>query len=189
MAQAGIGVDIVEISHMEQVLERNPAFATRFFTEEERAYCDGRPRPGAHYASLFAAREAVLKSLGIGFGQGAGRYDVCVTFDEKDHPSAVLSGGALEVAEELGVVEIALSLSCTGELAVANAMAITADARPKPKIDADDARTRMARSFRDARSVLDELDQAQENGLIATPGAAASQGEGRKEDDEASSEH
>ena len=40
MAEAGIGVDIVEISQMKSILEKTPSFARRVFTDEERAYCD-----------------------------------------------------------------------------------------------------------------------------------------------------
>ena len=56
MAEAGIGVDIVEISRMKSILEKTPSFARRVFTEEERAYCDASSRPAAHYASRFASR-------------------------------------------------------------------------------------------------------------------------------------
>ncbi len=56
MAEAGIGVDIVEISRMKSILEKTPAFARRVFTDEERAYCDASSRPAAHYASRFASR-------------------------------------------------------------------------------------------------------------------------------------
>lgn len=49
MAEAGIGVDIVEISRMKSILEKTPSFARRVFTEEERAYCDASSRPAAHY--------------------------------------------------------------------------------------------------------------------------------------------
>ena len=58
MAEAGIGVDIVEISRFEEILQRTPGFVPRMFTDEERAYCDSSNRPAAHYASRFAAREA-----------------------------------------------------------------------------------------------------------------------------------
>lgn len=64
MAEAGIGVDIVEISRMNSILEKTPAFARRVFTDEERSYCDASSHPAAHYASRFASREAVLKALG-----------------------------------------------------------------------------------------------------------------------------
>ncbi len=130
MAEAGIGVDIVEISRMERIMHVTPSFITRMFTEEERAYCDASARPAAHYACRFAAREAVLKSLGAGFGQeGVGRNDVCTSRDSNGKPIAVLSGGAPAVAERRGGQEVALSLSFTGDLALANALAITAESR------------------------------------------------------------
>ena len=92
MAEAGIGVDIVEIPRMERILKRTPSFAERVFTEEERAYCDASARPAAHYASRFAAREAVLKALGTGFSEGIGRKDVSVSRDERGRPVAILTG-------------------------------------------------------------------------------------------------
>ena len=54
-----------EIARMERAMERTPAFTRRMFTDEERAYCERRARPAQHYAGRFAAREAVLKALGI----------------------------------------------------------------------------------------------------------------------------
>lgn len=165
MAEAGIGVDIVEISRMKSILEKTPAFARRVFTDEERAYCDASSRPAAHYASRFASREAVLKALGTGFCQGVGRKDVSVTRDKLGKPKALLSGRALEIAQELGVVEVALSITLTGDLAVANAIAITEDARPKPKEEKVSTKERVAQTFKEARSVLDELEQLQQSAL------------------------
>lgn len=82
----------------------------------------------------------------------------------------MLAGRALEVAHELGIIEVALSLSLTSDLAVANAMAITEDARPRPKEKPEDERQRIARSFREARSVLDELERVQDNELRSISG-------------------
>lgn len=176
MAEAGIGVDIVEISRMKSILEKTPSFARRVFTEEERAYCDTSSRPAAHYASRFASREAVLKALGTGFSQGVGRKDVSVTRDKLGKPKALLSGRALEIAQELGVVEVALSITLTGDLAVANAIAITEDARPKPKEEKEEkvsTKKRVAQTFKEARSVLDELEQLQNSALTEHLGDAS----------------
>ena len=173
MAEAGIGVDIVEISRMKSILEKTPSFARRVFTEEECAYCDASSRPAAHYASRFASREAVLKALGTGFSQGVGRKDVSVTRDKLGKPKAVLSGRALEIAQELGVVEVALSITLTGDLAVANAIAITEEARPKPKEEKVSTKERVAQTFKEARSVLDELEQLQHLALTEHQGDAS----------------
>lgn len=181
MAEAGIGVDIVEIARMERILQKTPAFAKRIFTEEERLYCEAAARPAAHYACRFAAREAVFKALGTGFGQGVGRFDVSVSRDGNGRPIAVLTGAAKRIAEELGVIEVAISLSFTSKLAVANAMAITSDARPKPKPEKLDDKALIAQSFREARAVLDELDRIQDGELIAVTGLSSSGEQGEQQ--------
>ncbi len=163
MAEAAVGVDLVEIAHMEKVITETPSFLDKVFTDEERAYCELSNRPYAHYAARFAAREAVLKALGTGFSDGAGRKDVSVSKDDRGRPIAVLSGRAAEIAQEKGIIEVALSLSLTKELAIANAMAITEEARPKPKEDKVSEKAKIAQSFKEVRSVLDELDRVQDN--------------------------
>lgn len=187
MAEAGIGVDIVEIHRMEEILSRTPSFAARLFTDEERAYCDASARPAAHYACRFAAREAVLKAIGTGFGDGVGRKDVSVSRDSNGRPIAVLAGRAREVADELGVVEVAISLSFTSDLAIANAMAITADVRPKPKSTKQDEKAMIAQSFKEARSVLDDLERIQIEAIPPTD--AYVDDAGQEQLDEADSKH
>ena len=161
MAAAGIGVDMLEISRMERVIERRPNFLRRVFTEEERAYCERSARPAEHYAARWAAREAVVKALGCGFGNGVGIRDVSVARDERGVVRARLTGGAAKVAMEKGVVEVALSISYTREVAVANAVAVTEAVKPKVDAKADAARA-LAASFREAKSVLDELERVED---------------------------
>ena len=102
-----------------------------------------------------------------------GRKDVSVTRDKLGKPKALLSGRALEIAQELGVVEVALSITLTGDLAVANAIAITEDARPKPKEEKVNTKKRVAQTFKEARSVLDELEQLQNSALTEHLGDAS----------------
>ena len=156
-------------------MRRRPSFLRRVFTDDERAYCERCARPAEHYAARFAAREAVLKALGCGFAEGVGLHDVSVAADATGRPKAVLSGRAAKIAAEQGVREIALSISYTRDVAVANAVAMTDEVRPQPDARAN-AEREMATSFRQARSVLDELDRAHESGqLAATSRAAAEQ--------------
>ena len=58
----GLGVDIVEIERMRKILKRSPAFARKVFSAEECRYCDATAQPAVHYATRFAAKEAVLKA-------------------------------------------------------------------------------------------------------------------------------
>lgn len=161
MALAGVGVDMVEIARMERILKRTPRFARRVFTDEERAYCEATTRPAAHYACRFAAREAVLKALGCGFGNGVKLGDVCVSRDAQGRPRAILSGRAAELAAERGVLDVVISLSLTREMAVANAVATTAQTAPKQD-ETRDPKRELAESFKEARSLIDELERVED---------------------------
>ena len=85
-----IGVDIVEIERMRAILERTPRFKTRIFSEDEQTYCNKKARPECHYATRFAAKEAVLKALGTGFSEGIGPRDVEVVITAKGKPQVKL---------------------------------------------------------------------------------------------------
>ena len=152
----GLGVDIVEIERMGKILLRSPAFAEKVYSAAERAYCDGHAHPEVHYATRFAAKEAVLKALGTGFSEGIGWLDVEVRRTSKGRPYVVLTGRAREVARELGVREIPISLSYTHTDAVACAMAITEEsvAASERRRDPMEALTRQ---FKEARTMLDDL--------------------------------
>ncbi len=67
---AGVGIDLIEINRLERALERYPRLVERVFTDAERKYAAARARPGRHLAARFAAKEAVVKALGVpgGFG-------------------------------------------------------------------------------------------------------------------------
>jgi len=149
---AGLGVDIVEIERFSGVLERRPRIKERLFTEAERAYCESKARPEVHYALRFAAKEAVLKMLGTGFA-GIRFHDVEIERNEHGKPLPVLTGTAAERAEELGIVEMHVSLSYTHVTAVASAVAITAAARPARE-GAMTPEDELARTFRELRNTV-----------------------------------
>lgn len=154
---AGVGVDIIEIARIKAAMQRTPRFGARVFTEEERAYCESRANPYASYAGCFAAREAVLKALGVGFGDGVGYADVSVGHDGRGKPQAILTGRAREIAEEQGVREVYLSISHTRDVAVANAVTATPSSQPK-RSERVDEKALIAAQFKEARSLFDELD-------------------------------
>lgn len=150
----GLGVDIVEIDRMAEALRRRPRLKERLFSEEERVYCDKRSKPEVHYALRFAAKEAVLKALGTGFS-GMNFTDVEVVREASGRPVPKLSGRAAAKAAELGVVEMHLSLSFTHTTAVASAVAITEESRPR-RDDKVDPMAQLAADFKEARAMLDE---------------------------------
>jgi holo-[acyl-carrier protein] synthase len=118
------GVDFIEIDRVAGVLERyGDRFLRRVFTPSEIAYCRGR---APNLAARFAAKEAVMKSLGTGF-RGVGWRDVEVVRARSGAPSPRLHGRALRRAERLGVTEIAISLSHSRGYAMVVAVASRPD--------------------------------------------------------------
>jgi holo-[acyl-carrier protein] synthase len=120
----GVGVDALEIARMRTALRRTPGLAARLFTETERVSCTsrcGELRVGG-LAARFAAKEAVAKALGTGL-RGFAFRDIEVRSDPLGKPEVVLHDGAAAVAERLGVERVHVSLTTSGQLAIAHAVA------------------------------------------------------------------
>ncbi len=114
----GVGIDLIEIDRVAALLERQPRFAERCFTDAERAYCMSRKFPPQHFAARFAAKEAVGKALGIGMT----RWHEVEVVRGRGAPTAILTGRCLRRASDLGVVEVLLSLTHSRGMAAAVAV-------------------------------------------------------------------
>jgi holo-[acyl-carrier protein] synthase len=122
-AVLGVGVDLCEVDRMRRVLARTPGFAARAFTDDEQAYCRARRDPAERFAARFAAKEAVLKAMGVGLGACAFR-DIEVVRAESGAPSLALHGAAAELAAARGIARWHVSLSHTSMVAEALVMAV-----------------------------------------------------------------
>ncbi len=119
----GTGVDIVEVPRIRNALRRHgERFVQRIFTEGEAEYCGGSAHPEQRFAARFAAKEATLKALGVGWQKGVGFGEVEVSNDDLGAPAITLSGRAEELAGELGVRCIHVSLSHHRHLAIAHVL-------------------------------------------------------------------
>lgn len=108
----GIGTDIIECERIGGMLEKHgDEFLRRVFTDREVAYCGDRKMSELHYAGRWAAKEAVLKVLGTGWAKGIQWTDVEVVNLASGAPSVVLSNRALEIAEDLGIEQVQVSIS------------------------------------------------------------------------------
>lgn len=108
----GVGIDLVDVDRFRLSLARTPSMRTRMFTEGERAYAEAANDPTERYAARFAAKEAVMKALGVGLG-AFGFHDVEVLRAEEGRPSLRVVGAAELLAVERGVAAWQLSLTHT----------------------------------------------------------------------------
>jgi holo-[acyl-carrier protein] synthase len=119
----GIGTDLVEIERFRLALRRTPLLPERLFSEAERAYAARRRDPTERLAARFAAKEAVMKAMGVGLWRFPLR-DIEVVRAASGAPSVRLHGGAERLAAERGVTEWRLTLTHTATLAQAIAVAL-----------------------------------------------------------------
>jgi holo-[acyl-carrier protein] synthase len=119
----GIGVDAVEIDRFRRSLERTPSMKTRLFTHEELEYVEPHDDPTASLAARFAAREAVMKAMGVGLGAFE-FHDVWVQRADSGRPTLAVTGRAEQIANELGVTDWHLSITHTDTTAIAYVIAV-----------------------------------------------------------------
>ena len=116
----GLGVDMEEISRLGEVIKRHgKIFLERIFTPAEIAYCERHRDPVERYAARFAAKEATMKALGTGWGKGVRWRDIEVTRLPGGRPTIVLHGVAGKHAERMGARHISLSITHSGNFALA----------------------------------------------------------------------
>ena len=116
---AGVGTDIVKISRVEWAYEKR-AFRERVYTEKEQEMI-GRKLSRA--ADNWAAKEAVVKAFGTGFGKVAPRQ-VEVLRDDKGKPFVILHDQAAALAKEIGICDCQISIANEREYAIAFAVAL-----------------------------------------------------------------
>ncbi len=120
----GLGVDIVEVERIERAIARwGDTFVKRVYTPREIDRASSPVALGQRLAARFAAKEAVMKALGVGWRDMAWR-DIEITNDTLGRPMVRLHGAARRIAEARGVSDVLVALSHTHAHAVANAVAV-----------------------------------------------------------------
>lgn len=125
------GLDVVEISRIGESVDRfGKRFMERLFREDEIAYAlSGEGLAPERLAARFAAKEAAIKAFDLGEAGVAWR-DIEVRRLPSGACELALHGKAAMCVAELGVSEIALSLSHDGDYAAAVVTAIVSPACP-----------------------------------------------------------
>ena len=123
----GAGVDLAEVERIQTALE-DPRIGRRFrarvFTEKEIAYCETKRRGKYEsYAGRFAAKEAVMKALGRGWGAKVRWLDIEVARARSGKPEIVLHDKTAKLAGQLGIRRWELSITHTKQHGLAYVIA------------------------------------------------------------------
>ncbi len=120
-----IGIDIESISRIDSLLKQyGDRFCKRIFTNEELTYSLKRKHPAQHLAGRFAAKEAAMKALGTGRSQGVLWRDIEVIRDSGP-PALFFHGKALEVFGSIGATRSVMSITHSGDWALAEVIFIS----------------------------------------------------------------
>ena len=116
----GCGIDLVKVERIEKIIKKwGNNFIFRIFTPLERDYCEKKKdNKFQSYAGKFAAKEALLKALGLGLRE-ANWKEIEIKNDELGQPIMGTSGKLKNIASTKGVSKYFISISHTKEYAVA----------------------------------------------------------------------
>jgi holo-[acyl-carrier protein] synthase len=120
-----IGIDLCSNTRMARLIARTPFLLTDLFSDEERAYCDRRPKPEQHYGARWAAKEAYLKALGLSvLGYLLSQLEVIRNSDGR--PSIRVSDPVLiaDTQRILGSIDYRIQLSISHEADYSIAMVV-----------------------------------------------------------------
>jgi holo-[acyl-carrier protein] synthase len=118
---AGTGIDVVEIDRIQRIIDRfGKRFLDRVYLDAEQAYCRRKRNSAESFAARFAAKEAAAKALGTGISYGVNWLEIEVVREPSGRPTLQLHGRAAQIAERLGVIRSALSLTHTAQVAMAS---------------------------------------------------------------------
>ena len=120
----GIGTDIVNISRIKKLLNKNKKFKNRIFSINEIKYCETRKNKFASYSKRFAAKEAFSKALGIGISKGISFNEISINNNKNGAPFFELIGKTKVIVKKLTKSKNKIYLSLSDEKKYALAMVI-----------------------------------------------------------------
>ena len=117
----GIGTDICDIARIRKMVEsdKKDIFFAKVFTPLELEMGEKYKDPSTFFAGRWAAKEALAKALGTGFGKSCRWLDIEIARLESGAPELKLSKLTKETADSLSVQSMHLSISHEKETAVA----------------------------------------------------------------------
>jgi len=119
-----VGTDIIEVQRIAKAINTYSLFMHRVYTPREIGYCKKKGRVKYQsFAGRFAAKEAVAKSLGTGFGKKLSLTDIEIV-NNKAKPEVYFRGGGAKLLKRLGISRVEVSISSTKNYAVAFAVSI-----------------------------------------------------------------
>lgn len=124
---AGHGVDALDVADCSRLMiVAAGKHLDRYFTAKELADIGRGARQVERLAGRLAIKEAVLKALRVGWGDGVAFTDVETVSKDSGEPAVVLHRRLSALERDRSIVRWLVSMSHTSSVAVASVIAVTA---------------------------------------------------------------
>src|SRR6478672_1468052 len=125
MEIVGLGSHILECVRVRKLIDRHgDVFLLQVYTERETRYCTCKRQATEQFTALWAAKEAVFRSLGTAWKRGVAWTDVEIVCDNGSPPRVEVSGATRERMESLGVARFLLTTATCRAYATATCLAV-----------------------------------------------------------------
>jgi len=126
MSIVGHGIDLIECARIAKVFEAHgQRFLDRILTEAEQQRARQFKDPIPFIAGRFAAKEAILKTIGAGWRGNIAWTDMEILPDDLGRPVVSLAGETARQAQRLGIRRVLVSITHTSEIAGASAIGLS----------------------------------------------------------------
>jgi holo-[acyl-carrier protein] synthase len=136
----GIGTQVMECARVRGLIDQHgEIFLKQVYTTREIAYCNGKKQSTEQFTALWAAKEAVFRTLGLTWKRGMNWADIEVVCENGGPPEIVVTGPTREMMVIRGATRIMVTMAHCRAFATATAIAMKAPTtRPMEDTALDD---------------------------------------------------
>jgi len=121
----GIGSDLIEVERIKNAIENHPRFLRKIYTEKEINYCETKKKSRFQsYASRFAGKEAIAKSVHQGLGKFLFFNEIEILDNEYGYPFAAVYGSTHFYFLTNNIADVKITLSSTQSFCIAYAISL-----------------------------------------------------------------
>jgi holo-[acyl-carrier protein] synthase len=131
----GLGTQVMDCTRVRKLIDQHgEVFLKQVYTDREVQFCNGKKQTTEQFTALWAAKEAVFRTLGTTWKRGTNWTDVEVICDNGSPPHVILSGPTAELMTMRGVNQILLTMAFCRQFATATGIAVRLQ-NPRPAED------------------------------------------------------
>jgi holo-[acyl-carrier protein] synthase len=136
----GIGTQVMECARVRGLIDQHgETFLKQVYTTREVAYCNTKKQSTEQFTALWAAKEAVFRTLGLTWKRGMNWADIEVICENGGAPEVAVTGPTREMMVIRGATRIMVTMAHCRTFATATAIAMKAPTtRPMEDTALDD---------------------------------------------------